>query len=97
MVTPCRRAGRWIGSARSIEVAVDVGVDEAGDDEAVGDVEDRARGLAPSSRPTSAIIVSSMPTSATKAGPAGAVDHPAALEDQVEVHLCRLGGCWTLR
>ena len=67
------------------EVAVDVGVDEAGDDVPTGRVED-LRGL----DPVEPADVGDHRFQQGHVGPirrpAGAVDHPATFDDQVECH-----------
>ena len=67
------------------EVAVDVSVDEAGDDVAPRDV-DHARGLRPFEPADLGDHRIDQGHVGAKGGPARAVDHPATLQDQVECH-----------
>ena len=79
------------------EVAVDVGVDEAGDDVAPGDVEHARslRAVEPADLGDHRVEQRHV---GAKRRPARAVDHPAALQDQVECHgdCLRFGRLWAL-
>ncbi len=74
---------------------MDMGVDEAGDDVAPGDVED-ARGLRSFEPAHLGDHRVDQGHVGAKRRPARAVDHPAALQDQVECHADRPGFWSTL-